>query len=257
MAKTRADILLVELGLCESRTQAQKLILAGLVRTGPDAVVGKASDQYPPETEFIIETPCPYVSRGAYKLLAALEAFQPPLSGLVALDVGASTGGFTDLMLQRGVRKVYAVDVGHGQLHIKLRQDPRVVNLERVNSRNLDASQIPEPVDLLVADVSFISLRIALPSPAAFLKSGGWAMVLVKPQFEAGRTEVGKGGVVRDEAVRQRCVEDVCAFAEAKLGWTKVGVVPSPIKGPAGNQEYIAVFQKSGSVAAAGPLSDF
>jgi 23S rRNA (cytidine1920-2'-O)/16S rRNA (cytidine1409-2'-O)-methyltransferase len=241
--KKRADILLVEKGLCESRTQAQKLILAGLVRTGPDAVVAKASEPYPDETEFVIEQPCPYVSRGAYKLLAALEAFQPELAGRVALDVGASTGGFTDLLLQRGVRKVYAVDVGHGQLHIRLRQDPRVVNLERVNSRALDASQIPEPVDLLVADVSFISLRLALPSPAKFLKPGGWAFVLVKPQFEAGRADVGRGGVVRDEAVRQRCVEEICAFAETALGWTKAGVVPSPIKGPAGNQEYIAAFR--------------
>ncbi len=241
--KKRADILLVEKGLCESRTLAQKLILAGLVRTGPDALVAKASDSYPEETRFTIEQPCPYVSRGAYKLLAALEEFKPELEGRVALDVGASTGGFTDLLLQRGVRKVYAVDVGHGQLHIRLRRDPRVVNLERVNSRVLDASQIPEAVDLLVADVSFISLRLALLAPAKFLKPGGWAFVLVKPQFEAGRADVGRGGVVRDDAVRQRCVEEICAFAGASLGWTKVGVVPSPIKGPAGNQEYIAAFR--------------
>ncbi len=234
----------MESGLCESRTLAQRLILAGEVRTGPDAVVQKASDLYPPETAFVIATPCPYVSRGAYKLLAGLEAFPPPLDGMIGLDVGASTGGFTDLMLQRGVRKVYAVDCGHGQLHHKLRQDSRVICLEKVNARMLDASQIPEPVDILTADVSFISLKLALPAPATFLKSGGWAFVLVKPQFEAGRAEVGKGGVIRDESVRQRCVDEIVRFAEAEIAWTRLGVVHSPIQGPAGNHEFVAVFRK-------------
>ncbi|MFA4945036.1 MAG: TlyA family RNA methyltransferase [Lentisphaeria bacterium] len=242
--KKRADILLVELGLCASRALAQKLVLAGQVRTGPDAVVQKASDLYDPATtKFQIATPCPYVSRGAYKLLAALEAFPPPLAGLVALDIGASTGGFTDLLLQRGVRKVYAVDVGHGQLHPKLRGDPRVVCLEKVNARYLSATDVPEAVDLLVADVSFISLKLALPAPARRLRPGGWAFVLVKPQFEAGRAEVGKGGVVKEEAVRQRCIAEIRGFAESALGWRCLGVVPSPIKGPAGNQEYVAAFQ--------------
>lgn len=250
--KERADILLVKQGLCESRTQAQKLILAGEVRTGPDAVVGKAGDLFPDDTVFTVTAPCPYVSRGAYKLLAALDAFQPPLDGMVALDVGASTGGFTDLMLQRGARRVYALDVGHGQLHFKLRQDSRVVNLEKINARKLDATLIPEPVDILTADVSFISLKLALPEPARFLKPGGWAFVLVKPQFEAGRAEIGKGGVVRDDAVRQRCVEEIARFAETVLGWKPLGVIPSPIKGPAGNQEFIAAFRKPQSDAAAG-----
>lgn len=241
--KARADLLLVAQGLAESRTLAQRLIGAGQVRIGADRVVAKPNDLFPVDTEFRVETPCPYVSRGAFKLLAGLDAFPLKLTGLVVLDVGASTGGFTDLVLQRGARRVYAVDVGTGQLHWKLRQDPRVVCLERLNSRFLDASQVPELVDLLVADVSFISLRLALPMPAKRLRPGGRAYVLVKPQFEAGRAEANKGGgVVRDPAVRERCVREVAAFAESALGWRELGVVPSPITGPAGNQEYIAVF---------------
>ena len=241
--KKRADILLVEKGLCESRVQARNLILAGEIRVGADHVVRKASELYPEETRFTAAVTCPFVSRGAYKLLAALEAFPPSLAGTTALDIGASTGGFTDLLLQRGVRKVYAVDVGHGQLHQRLRQDPRVVSLEGVNARYLASSLIPESVDVLVADVSFISLRKVLPACASLLKPGGWAFLLVKPQFEATRAEVGKGGVVRDPAVQQRCVDEVSAFAGRELGWRPLGVVPSPILGPAGNQEFVAVFQ--------------
>lgn len=243
MIKQRADILLVEQGLCSSRAQAQRLIMAGSVRTGPDAVVRKPGDMFAADTPFHVDAPCPYVSRGAYKLAAALDAVQPALAGLVALDIGASTGGFTDLLLQRGVRKVYAVDVGHGQLHQRLREDPRVVCHEGLNARHLDATHVPEPVDILTADVSFISLRLALPAPARRVRANGWAFVLIKPQFEAGRTDVGKGGVVRSDAVRQRCIAEICAFAESALGWTRVTVVPSPLLGPAGNQEYVGVFR--------------
>lgn len=241
--KKRADVLLVELGQCESRAQAQRLIMSGQVRVGADHVVRKAAEEYPAGTVFEIEATCPYVSRGAYKLLAGLEAFPPPLSGMVALDIGASTGGFTDLLLQRGVRKVFAVDTGHGQLHQRLRMDPRVVAHEKVNARYLDASVVTEPVDILVADVSFISLTLILPPGAVFLKPGGWVFVLVKPQFEAGRAEVGSGGVVRDPVVRQRCVDHISAFAERELHWHCLGNVPSPITGQAGNQEYIVAFR--------------
>ena len=243
--KQRADLLLVAQGLCESRNLAQRLIMSAQVRIGADHVVQKAAELYPDDTVFTIETPCPYVSRGAYKLLAALDAFKPPLADWVALDVGASTGGFTDLMLQRGVRKVFAVDTGHGQLHLRLRQDPRVVCREGVNARNLTADTVTEPVDLITADLSFISLRLVIPACAPFLKPGGWAFLLVKPQFEAGRREVGKGGVVRDPMVRQRCVDDITSFMTRELGWQALGVVPSPITGPAGNQEFIAAFRHS------------
>jgi len=242
--KERADLLLVAQGLCESRTLAQRLIGAGQVRIGADQVVAKPGELFPVTTEFQVAAPCPYVSRGAFKLLAGLEAFPLDVTGRVVLDVGASTGGFTDLLLQRGARRVYAIDVGTGQLHWKLRQDPRVVSLERLNSRFLDETHVPELVDLLVADVSFISLRLALPAPARRLRPGGRAYVLVKPQFEAGRAEVGKGGVVRDPAVRERCVGEIVAFAESALHWHHLGTVPSPITGPAGNQEFVAAFEK-------------
>lgn len=241
--KKRADQLVVEQGLCESRTLAQRLIQAGKVRIGDDQVVSKPGQLLAEETVLQVLEPCPYVSRGAYKLLAALDQFNPPLTGMIALDVGASTGGFTDLLLQRGVMRVFAIDVGYGQLHLKLRQDPRVINIERTNARHLSREQVPEPVDLLVSDVSFISLTKVLPACAPLVKPGGWVFVLVKPQFEARREEIGKNGVVRDETVRQRCVEEVCSFAEREFGWRRLGVVESPIKGPKGNQEYIAAFR--------------
>jgi len=174
--------------------------------------------------------------------LAGIEAFSPPLQSAVALDLGASTGGFTDVMLQHGASRVYAVDVGYGQLHAKIRNDPRVVCLERTNARYLTAEQVPEQADILTADVSFISLRKVLPAAARLLKPGGWALLLVKPQFEAKRAEVGKGGVVRDPAVRQRCIDEVSTFAQRTLGWIHHGTVPSPIKGPKGNQEFIVAF---------------
>jgi 23S rRNA (cytidine1920-2'-O)/16S rRNA (cytidine1409-2'-O)-methyltransferase len=240
MPKQRADLLLVESGLFESRTAAQRAIMAGAVRVGADHVVRNASEKWSEETVFTVAERCPYVGRGAYKLLPALDAHLPDLSGTTALDVGASTGGFTDLMLQRGAVKVYAVDVGHGQLHLKLREDPRVVCLEKVNARYLSVEQIPEPIDVVTIDVSFISLTKILPPLVPLLKDDAWIFALVKPQFEAQRHEVGKGGVIRDDAVRLRCNQEI-GVAATGLGWSEVDIIPSPITGPKGNQESIWV----------------
>lgn len=241
--KQRADIRLVELGLCESRSQAQRLIMAGQVRIGKDHLIQKPNEKVEAQVELRLDSPSPYVSRGAEKLRPALERFLPRLDNMTALDLGASTGGFTDLMLQRGARKVYAVDVGYGQLHGKLRKDPRVVSLERMNARDLTPQHIPETVNVLTADVSFISLRKILPVAAPFMKPGGIAFLLVKPQFEARRHEVKKGGVVRDPQVRQRCVNEVKECAVRQLQWDFLATIPSPIQGPKGNQEFICVFR--------------
>ena len=212
----------------------------------PDGTpVRKPGQQLDEITRLVLSAPPQYVSRGAGKLLAAIEAFQPELQGVTALDLGASTGGFTDVLLQHGAAKVYAVDVGHDQLHEKLRNDPRVVSLEGVNARDLDATLIPDPIDVLVADVSFISLTKVLPPCVPLLKPRAWAIVLVKPQFEAGRQDIGSGGVVRDEAVRQRCLDAIIAFAQNDLHWTLVGTLPSPVLGPNGNQEFLAAFHNS------------
>jgi len=183
-----------------------------------------------------------YVSRGGGKLETAIEAFGLDLAGLTALDAGASTGGFTDCLLQHGVVRVYAVDVGTAQLHEKLRADPRVVSMEQVNLRHAPADLLPETVDIVVADVSFISLTKVLPACLRFLKPGGRVVALVKPQFELSPDKVGKGGVVREAAFQQEAVDKVLEFARAELSLTAVGVVPSKVKGPKGNQEYLAVF---------------
>ena len=251
MSQQRADILLVEQGLAESRSQATRLIMAGEVRVGTDHVVQKANERFPPHTPLHVEQRHRYVSRGADKLAPALDRFDLRPDGWIALDVGASTGGFTDLLLQRGAARIYAVDVGYGQLHQRLREDPRVICLERTNARLLDRSIIPEPVDILTADVSFISLRKVLPACAPLLKPAAWVFVLVKPQFEARRHEVGKGGVVRSETVRQRCTREICAFAQSQFNWALQGTIPSPITGPKGNQETVAVFWNA---APNGPL---
>jgi 23S rRNA (cytidine1920-2'-O)/16S rRNA (cytidine1409-2'-O)-methyltransferase len=227
--KKRVDVLLVERGLAESRSQAQALVLAGLV-TGHD----KPGEQVDEEAALEVKQRPPYVSRGGEKLAHALDAFAVDPAGLDCLDVGASTGGFTDVLLQRGAARVAAVDVGYGQLHERLRQDPRVTVLERTNARALDA--LPFAAQLVVCDVSFISVRVALP-PALALAAPGWhAVVLVKPQFEAGREDVGKGGVVRDDEVRARVVREI---ADAALGWgaSTLAVVDSGLPGPKGNRE--------------------
>ena len=227
--KKRLDVLLVERGLAETRAQAQALVLAGRVRghTKPGTQVDDA-------TELELETPPPYVSRGGEKLAHALDAFGVDPGGRDCLDIGASTGGFTDVLLQRGAARVAAVDVGYGQLHEKLRADPRVVVLERTNAREL--RELPFAPGLLVCDVSFISVRLVLPPALALARDDWEAIVLVKPQFEAGRRDVGKGGVVRDVGVRRRVVREAAAAA---LAWEAetVGVVDSGLPGPKGNRE--------------------
>jgi 23S rRNA (cytidine1920-2'-O)/16S rRNA (cytidine1409-2'-O)-methyltransferase len=228
--KKRIDVLLVERGLAESRAQAQALLMAGLVH-GYD----KPGQQVDETVELSVERGPAFVSRGGEKLAHGLDLLGVDPAGLDCLDVGASTGGFTDVLLQRGAARVIAVDVGYGQLHLRLRDDPRVVVLERVNARTL--TELPFPPQLIVCDVSFISVRIALP-PALALAAPGWeAVVLVKPQFEAGRADVGKGGVVREPAVRARVVREV---ADAALGWgaSVLGVVDSGLPGPKGNREF-------------------
>jgi 23S rRNA (cytidine1920-2'-O)/16S rRNA (cytidine1409-2'-O)-methyltransferase len=236
MPRQRADLLLLELGLFESRAKAQAAIAAGLVWADGMAV-RKASDMVDTAAAVVAEPAHPYVSRGGVKLAAALEAFGIDPAGKVCLDLGASTGGFTDVLLRRGAAKVYAVDVGRGQLHASLRRDPRVVSLERTDARHLDAVLIPEPVDLLAADLSFISLKLALLPALARLAQGGSLVALIKPQFEAGRAHVGKG-VVRDEAVQRAVCDDMAAFLHG-LGLTVLGVIPSPILGGEGNREFL------------------
>jgi 23S rRNA (cytidine1920-2'-O)/16S rRNA (cytidine1409-2'-O)-methyltransferase len=228
--KKRLDVLLVERGLAESRAQAQALVLAGLV-PGYD----KPGHQVSEDAQLAVDRPARFVSRGGEKLANALERFEVDLDGRDAIDLGASTGGFTDCLLQGGVGRVVAVDVGYGQLHPKLRNDPRVAVLERTNARAL--TELPFRPDLLVCDVSFISVRLALPPVLPLLEPGYDALVLVKPQFEAGREEVGKGGVVRDPEVHRRVLREV---VEAALGWgaTAVGVVDSGLPGPKGNREF-------------------
>jgi 23S rRNA (cytidine1920-2'-O)/16S rRNA (cytidine1409-2'-O)-methyltransferase len=240
LKRQRADVLLVEKGLAESRTRAQALVMAGAVVAGEQRVEkpGQLLDPALPLRVKEGAAPQRYVSRGALKLERALEAFPVDPRGLVCADLGASTGGFTDLLLQRGAARVYAVDVGYGQLHPRLRGDPRVVVRERENARLLDTAALGEPVQLVVGDLSFISLRLVLPAVKRILAPGGAAVVLVKPQFEVGKGEVGKGGVVRDEAKRRRALEDVKASAR-ELGFEPIGEAESPIEGPAGNREWL------------------
>lgn len=228
--KKRLDVALVERGLAESRAQAQALVMAGLVPG-----FAKAGEQVDELTPLSVEQPPPYVSRGGEKLAHALDAFDVDPAGRDCLDLGASTGGFTDVLLQRGAARVIALDVGHGQLHPRIRDDDRVTVLERTNARELGT--LPFAPDLVTCDVSFISVRLALP-PALRLAAPGWeALVLVKPQFEAGRAEVGKGGVVRDPEVHGRVVREV---AEAAVDWSAqtIGVVDSGLPGPKGNREF-------------------
>jgi len=238
MARTRADQLLVDRGLAESRTRAQALILAGLVYVG-DKKVAKAGDQLPLDALLDVRgRDHPWVSRGGIKLDHALVHFGWDVTGVVAIDVGSSTGGFTDVLLTRGAAKVYAVDSGTNQLAWKLRQDERVIVLEKTNARNLTEAEIPEPLDLIVCDASFIGLAKVLERPLAFGRPDARMIALIKPQFEAGREEVGKGGVVRDPAVHERVCAEARAWAESK-DWHVVGIEKSPITGPEGNVEFL------------------
>jgi 23S rRNA (cytidine1920-2'-O)/16S rRNA (cytidine1409-2'-O)-methyltransferase len=239
----RADQLLADRGLAESRTRAQALILAGLVYTG-DRKVEKAGQPLAPDAPLEVKgKDHPWVSRGGLKLDHALTHFGWDVTGAIAIDVGSSTGGFTDVLLTRGAAKVYAVDVGHGQLAWKLREDDRVVVLERTNARHLTAEQIPEPVDIVVCDASFIALSKVLPAALDLAKPGARLAALIKPQFEAGKGEVGKGGVVRDSAVHQRVCDDVVAWL-GTIGWDVIGVTTSPITGPEGNIEFLVTAMR-------------
>lgn len=251
MAKARLDQLLVARGLAESRTRAQALILAGCVRVNGQ-VQTRAGLSVDENSELAVETGLPYASRGGFKLAHALDTFGLSPAGLVALDVGASTGGFTDVLLQRGAAHVYAVDVGYGVLDWRLRQDPRVSVLERTNIRYLETLPPRDPTghqptlaQCATIDVSFISLRIVLPAVQRLVTSEAWIVALVKPQFEAGPQHVGKGGVVRDPVVHRRVLREVMGVA-ADLGLTPCGLTRSPITGPAGNVEFLAWWQPHG-----------
>lgn len=238
MAKIRADQLLVERGLAESRSRAQALIMAGLVFVA-ERKLAKAGEMLAEDAVLDVRgKDHPWVSRGGLKLDHGLQHFGIDVTDAVALDVGSSTGGFTDVLLTRGAAKVYAVDVGTNQLAWKLRQDPRVVVLEQLNARALTAKHIPEPVDVVVCDASFISLSKVLDVPLGFARAGAHLVALVKPQFEAGRAEVGKGGVVRDPAVHERVCAEAAAWVQDK-GWQVLGITPSPITGPEGNVEFL------------------
>jgi 23S rRNA (cytidine1920-2'-O)/16S rRNA (cytidine1409-2'-O)-methyltransferase len=238
MKKVRADQVLVSRGLAESRSRAQALIMAGAVFSG-DRKIAKAGDMLAEDVALEVRgKDHPWVSRGGIKLDHGLTHFGFDVRGAVALDVGSSTGGFTDVLLSRGAAKVYAVDVGTNQLAWKLRQDPRVVVHEQTNARSLDSSIIPEPVDFIVCDASFIGLAKVLDAPLRLANPGAKLVALVKPQFEAGRAEVGKGGVVRDPAVHERVCAEAAAWVESQ-GWTVLGVEPSPITGPEGNVEFL------------------
>lgn len=250
MAKVRADHLLVERGLAESRSRAQALIMAGLVFVG-ERKIAKAGEMLGPDVVLDVRgKDHPWVSRGGLKLDHGLTHFGLDVSGAVALDVGSSTGGFTDVLLTRGAAKVYAVDVGTNQLAWKLRQDPRVVVLEQLNARALTPAHIPEPIDIIVCDASFIALSKVLEAPLGFAREGAHLVALVKPQFEAGRAEVGKGGVVRDAAVHQRVCDAAAAWVEGR-GWRVLGVTPSPITGPEGNVEFLLGAVKGPAVGEA------
>ena len=243
--KHRADQLLVERGLAESRSRAQALILAGLVFAG-ERRIDKAGEPLADDAAVEVRgRDHPWVSRGGVKLVHALDHFEIDPNGWVALDIGASTGGFTDVLLTRGARRVYAVDVGHGQLAWKLRQDPRVVVCERENARALSRERIAESVDLVVCDASFIGLATVLPAPLALAGERSALVALVKPQFEAGRALVGKGGVVRDPAVHREVCERTAAWVAAQPGWMVIGVAESPILGPEGNREFLLYARRS------------
>jgi 23S rRNA (cytidine1920-2'-O)/16S rRNA (cytidine1409-2'-O)-methyltransferase len=238
-AKLRLDQLLVERGLVENRTRAQALVLAGLVFSGERRLDKPGAPVKPDIPLSLRGEPHPYVSRGGVKLAHGLDHFAIDPAGLTALDVGASTGGFSDVLLQRGATKVYAVDVGHGQLDWKLRCDPRIVVLERTNARYLTAELVPEPIDLVVCDASFIGLETLLPAPLALARPGGFMIALIKPQFEVGKGEVGKGGVVRDPALHEQVCARIASWLGAMMRWRVLGITPSPILGPEGNREFL------------------
>lgn len=246
MSKKRLDQILVDRGLADTKTRAQALVIAGRVYSGERRLDKPGA---PTAEDLAIEVrgePHPWVSRGGIKLAAGLEAFKIDPAGMTAVDVGASTGGFTDVLLQKGVAKVYAVDVGHGQLAWKLRNDPRVVVLERINARHLSTAEIPEPVDLVVCDASFIGLETVLPAPLALAKPNAFLVALIKPQFEVGKGRVGKGGVVRDPLLHEEVCEKIRTWLASLPGWTVLGIHESPITGPEGNKEFLIGGRRGG-----------
>ena len=245
VGKRRLDLLLVERGLAESRTRAQALVLAGKVYAG-DRRLDKAGLQIAADTALAVRAKDhPWVSRGGVKLAHGLDHFALDPAGKVALDIGASTGGFTDVLVSRGVRRVYAVDVGHGQLDWRLRNDHRVQVLERTNARHLSADQVPEPVQLVVCDASFIGLATILPASLALAAPGAELLALIKPQFEVGAGQVGKGGVVREPALHREVCERIADWLARRPGWAVLGVTESPIKGPRGNLEFLIAARRA------------
>ena len=244
MTKKRLDHLLIDRGLVESRARAQALIMAGKVYSGEERL-SKAGQMVKEDIALSIRgEDHPWVSRGGLKLVRAIEAFAIDPRGFVAIDVGASTGGFTDVLLTHGAARIYAVDVGHGQLAWKLRQNPAVVVLERTNARTLTAEQIPEPADIVVCDASFIGLELVLPAALSLTRPGAWAVALIKPQFEVGKGRVGKGGVVRDPALHDEVCARIRNWFSSLPGWHVEGVVESPIKGPEGNIEFLIAARR-------------
>jgi 23S rRNA (cytidine1920-2'-O)/16S rRNA (cytidine1409-2'-O)-methyltransferase len=240
--KLRLDRLLVQRGLFASREQAQRAVMAGEVKVGT-RVVAKPSQLFDSEAAIVVKPGRKYVGRGALKLENALDRFKIDVNRRIALDIGASTGGFTDCLLQRGAARVYAVDAGYGQLDWKLRNDPSVIVLEKLNARFLSREQIPELVDLCVIDVSFISLTLILPNAFDLITPSGVILALIKPQFELQRTDVGKGGIVRDPALQQKAQEKIVAFV-TRLGHIVTEIVPAAVKGADGNQEFFACLRK-------------
>jgi 23S rRNA (cytidine1920-2'-O)/16S rRNA (cytidine1409-2'-O)-methyltransferase len=243
--KQRADLLLVARGLAETRARAQALIMAGKVFVA-DRRIEKAGDAIAEDQPIEVRGEThPWVSRGGVKLAHALAHFALDPAGRTCLDIGASTGGFTDVLLHHGAAKVFAVDVGHGQLAWKLRNDPRVVVLEKTNARYLEPAQVMEPVGALVCDASFIGLQTILPRPLALCGEDAWAVALIKPQFEAGPGQVGKGGVVRDPAVHEAVCARIVAWCNGLPGWAVLGITESPITGPDGNREFLIAARKA------------
>jgi 23S rRNA (cytidine1920-2'-O)/16S rRNA (cytidine1409-2'-O)-methyltransferase len=237
--KLRADLLTVEHGLAESSTRAQALILAGKIYSG-ERQIQKPGDLIRQDVELTLKgKDHPWVSRGGTKLTHALDIFEINVSHMTVLDVGTSTGGFTDVVLSNGADKVYAVDVGHGQLAWALRNDPRVIVLERTNARYLTIEQVPQPIDIIVCDASFISLELVLSAALSLTKPSAWLVALIKPQFEVGKSFVGKGGVVRDPHLHEEVCHKVKSWISAQPGWHVIGITQSPIKGPAGNTEFL------------------
>lgn len=240
----RADIFLVQHGYASSRAEAQAAIRAGKVKIDGKNVQ-KSSQTIQSGVDVTYERAHPYVSRGALKLVAALDAFSLSPTGRVCIDIGASTGGFTEVLLERGAQKVFAVDVGHGQLRERISSDPRVVKMEGVNARNLTADEIPSPLDAIVADVSFIGLKLVLTPALQFAQSGCFLVALIKPQFEVGRDAIGKNGIVTDEEAREDTVHTISAWLASQPGWKVLGAIESPIKGGGGNTEYLVAAVKS------------